>query len=171
MTLMTLAEINHDILIEEPRWTTILPDYESLVALSVAQIFKRIDYFPYAQGIELSITLTNDTHIQELNREYRGKDKPTNVLSFPQIDWVQEQESAKAPLIMLGDVIIALETIEREAQEQDKRIQDHFIHMLIHSILHLCGHDHEQEAEAEEMESIEIQILSDMGIKNPYETL
>lgn len=71
---------------------------------------------------------------------------------------------------MLGDVIVALETIEREAHEQEKRLQDHFIHMLVHSILHLCGYDHEIETDAEAMEKLEIDILNEMGIKNPYQT-
>jgi len=73
--------------------------------------------------------------------------------------------------LMLGDVVVALETIEREAIEQNKTLQDHFIHMVIHSILHLLGYDHENQSEAETMEALEIKILSDMGIKNPYQTL
>lgn len=163
-------EISHDILVEDARWHESLPDHASLIAMSLDHIIRHIDLFSGAQEIEISITLTNDSHIQALNRDYRNKDKPTNVLSFPQIDWAHDKSGAKEPLVMLGDVIIALETIEREAEEQKKRLPDHFIHMLIHSILHLCGYDHENEADAETMETLEITILNEMGIKNPYQT-
>ena len=167
---MTSPEINHDILVEDERWHEALPDHASLVSMSLDHIFRNIDLFSDAEDIELSITLSNDAHIQTLNNDYRNKNKPTNVLSFPQIDWQNEPAAADEPFIMLGDVIIALETIERESAEQDKRLQDHFIHMLIHSVLHLCGYDHENETDAETMENLEIHILNEMGIKNPYQT-
>lgn len=167
---MTSPEINYDILVEDERWHEALPDHASLVAMSLDHILRNISSFETAKEVELSITLTNDEQIQSLNRDYREKDKPTNVLSFPQIDWENDKSAANDPLVMLGDVVIALETIQREANEQDKRLQDHFIHMLIHSVLHLCGYDHEDETDAETMENLEIQILSEMGIKNPYQT-
>lgn len=106
---------------------------------------------------EMSIMLTNDNHIQQLNNDFRNKDKPTNVLSFP-----ADEDS------YLGDIAISLETIEKEALEQEKDFYHHFIHMLVHGILHLKGYDHLTDEEAEEMETIEIKILADMGIKNPY---
>ena len=168
--MTSFPDINHDILIEDERWHDILPDNASLVAMSLDHIMKNIDLFENAREIELSITLSNDESIRNLNRDYRNKDKPTNVLSFPQIDWTKDNIDANNPLIMLGDVIVALETIEREAHEQEKRLQDHFIHMLVHSILHLCGYDHEIETDAEAMEKLEIDILNEIGIKNPYQT-
>jgi probable rRNA maturation factor len=109
------------------------------------------------QDPHLGILLTNDNHIQTLNRDFRAHDKPTNVLSFP--DDMDEY---------WGDIAVAYETIEREADEQEKPFKHHFIHMLIHGILHLQGHDHIDETEAGEMESLEIKILRDMGIENPY---
>ena len=166
-----LPEITHDILLEEDRWTEALPDYESLIAMCTDQVFKHGDYLAKAKEIELSVTLTNDHHIQQLNNDYRGKNSPTNVLSFPQLNNDKDLEHTTEPIIMLGDVVVALETIEREAIEQNKTLQDHFIHMVIHSILHLLGYDHENQSEAETMEALEIKILSDMGIKNPYQTL
>lgn len=163
--------INHDILIEDEAWHSALPDYESLVAMALNKTVVHLtDILPESvQEVEISVTLTNDAAIHKLNRHYRSKDKPTNVLSFPQVDW-NDDAQLEEPFLMLGDVVVALETIVREAGEQEKRLQDHFMHMLVHSILHLGGHDHEDEEEAEEMESIEIRILEDMGIKNPYQT-
>jgi len=103
------------------------------------------------QGEELSILLTNDDHIQQLNRDFRDKDKPTNVLSFPNDEGDY-----------LGDIAISFQTIEKEAIEQNKDIYHHFTHMVIHGILHLKGYDHETDIDAEEMEAIEMKILADM---------
>ena len=166
-----LPEITHDILLEDDRWMEVLPDCESLIAMCTDQVFKHGNYLAEANEMELSVTLTNDHHIQQLNNDYRGKNSPTNVLSFPQLNNDKDLEHTTEPIIMLGDVVVALETIEREAIEQNKTLQDHFIHMVIHSILHLLGYDHENQSDAETMEALEIKILSDMGIKNPYQTL
>lgn len=106
---------------------------------------------------EASVVLGDDAFVQTLNRDYRSKDKPTNVLSFPQ------------DLPMLGDSIFALETITREAEAQSKSFDDHLLHLSIHSTLHLLGYDHIDDDEAEEMEALEIRILADLGVKNPYE--
>ncbi len=105
---------------------------------------------------DLAIVLADDEFIQELNKHYRGKDKPTNVLSFP-----NEDEP-------FGDVVLAFETIEREAAGQGKSFRDHAAHLIVHGILHLMGHDHEDEAQAEKMERKEVSILKRLGIENPY---
>jgi len=160
---------SYDVLIEDNNWNTLLPDHEAVIDRALIAINAYAPDIPKDREMELSITLTNDAHIQDLNHDYRDKDKPTNVLSFPQIDW-SEGISDQEPLIMLGDVVCALETIAREAKEQYKTLDHHFIHMLIHSVLHLFGYDHEDEQEAEEMEALEINILNKMGIKNPYQT-
>lgn len=160
---------SYDVLIEDNNWKTLLPDHKAVIDRTLIAIGANAPDIPKNREMELSITLTNDAHIQDLNHDYRNKDKPTNVLSFPQIDWnqgISEQE----PLIMLGDVVCAVETIAREAKEQYKTCEHHFIHMLTHSVLHLFGYDHEIEQEAEEMEALEINILNKMGIKNPYQT-
>ncbi|MCB1650967.1 MAG: rRNA maturation RNase YbeY [Alphaproteobacteria bacterium] len=120
------------------------------------------------QHIEISLLLTDDAHVQALNRDYRGKDKPTNVLSFPQ--FTPEELQNEKDFVPLGDIIIAYETIEREAKEQGKSLEDHTTHMLIHSLLHLLGHDHIEDKDAQKMEALEISILQKIGIKNPYET-
>lgn len=107
---------------------------------------------------ELSIVLSDDAHVQTLNRDYRSKDKPTNVLSFP-----MPVETG-----LMGDVVLAYETLVREAAEQGKRFEDHFVHLLIHGILHLQGLDHEAEHEAEDMEAREVRALARLSIDNPY---
>lgn len=115
------------------------------------------------KNLEISVVLTSDENISILNREYRGKDGPTNVLSFPLLG----SEPLFNP-VALGDIVLAYETVMREAEEQKKTPADHFSHLLVHGVLHLAGYDHIKDKEAEIMEQLEIRILNDMGIKNPY---
>ena len=111
---------------------------------------------------ELSIVLTDDAEQKALNRDWRGIDKPTNVLSFPQIE-------PFSPVVgILGDITLARETLEREAAELGKSFQDHFAHLVVHGFLHILGYDHIDEADALVMEGLETQILSSMGIADPY---
>ena len=110
------------------------------------------------EGLEVSILLADDAAVQTLNRDYRSKDKPTNVLSFPQDDDV-----------LLGDIAMAFETLVREAAEQEKTFHDHFTHLFIHGVLHLLGYDHEEHDDQEDMEKQEIDILHGLGIENPYD--
>ena len=143
-----------DIAVQCDDWTKHLPDIEAIAAQSVAQVLTVLDE---PQLGELSIALVNDADIQILNREYRHKDKPTNVLSFPQ----------DGPL--LGDIVLALETITREAKEKSISFEHHTAHLIIHGFLHLQGYDHQSEATAAEMEAIEIAALAALNIDNPYE--
>jgi probable rRNA maturation factor len=114
---------------------------------------------PPQGGRELSVVFTDDAGVRRLNARYRGKDKATNVLSFPQ---------KSGPL--LGDVILAAETIRREAALSAKPLEDHMAHLIIHGFLHLLGHDHEEDAEAEKMEQLERLALQRLGIPDPYAT-
>jgi probable rRNA maturation factor len=108
------------------------------------------------------VVLTNDAEQQELNRQWRGIDKPTNVLSFPQIEPFD-------PLTgLLGDVILARETLEREAAELGISFHDHFTHLVVHGFLHILGYDHLDDEEALEMEGLETQILASLDIADPY---
>lgn len=133
--------------LHDVRWKKALAPYCKTVEAVVAAVA--------AKG-EISIVLTNDAFVQSLNKQYRGKDKPTNVLSFT---------NSEHPL---GDVILAYETIEHEALAQGKNFKHHAAHLIVHGILHLTGHDHEDANEAEKMEAKEIRILRKLGISNPY---
>lgn len=111
---------------------------------------------------ELSIVLTDDAEQRQLNHQWRGIDKPTNVLSFPQIE-------PFAPVVgLLGDITLARETLEREAAELGKDFADHFTHLVVHGFLHILGYDHLNEEEALVMEGLETQILQSLGIADPY---
>jgi probable rRNA maturation factor len=115
---------------------------------------------------EISVRVVDEPEMQALNRDYRGQDRPTNVLSFPAGD-VQglPEDTAR----MLGDIVVCATVVEREAAEQGKRLADHWGHMLVHGVLHLLGHDHMTEAEADAMEGLEREILAGLGIADPYE--
>lgn len=117
----------------------------------------------------VAFLLTDDAEIRRLNRQYRGKDKPTNVLSFP----AMPEDRPAGPSIRgvprhLGDIALALETVRREAEEQGKTVRSHVSHLAVHGVLHLIGHDHENDAEAEAMEALERRILAGLGIADPY---
>jgi probable rRNA maturation factor len=112
---------------------------------------------------EVSLLLTGDAQMRGINREWRGQDKPTNVLSFPA---VPPEKLARAPF--LGDIAVAFETTAREAEADGKPLADHFTHLVVHGFLHLLGYDHETDAEAEAMEGLEVRILASLGIDDPY---
>lgn len=140
-----------DISTRSPKWPS-LDDMIEKVALETLAIAKQ------KSPAELSIVLADDVFVQNLNHHYRGKDKPTNVLSFP----------AEDPF-MMGDVVLAYETVKKESTQHRRNFEHHVMHLIIHGILHLMGHDHESDNQAEEMESLEIRILRSFGVKNPYE--
>lgn len=116
---------------------------------------------------ELALTFSNDAMLKRLNGRYRGKHKPTNVLSFGSpADWDTAPDGELQPL---GDVILARETVLREAREQGKTAAAHASHLVVHGVLHLLGYDHQRAADASRMEAIEIDVLSQLGIADPYQ--
>jgi probable rRNA maturation factor len=117
-----------------------------------------------ATPCELSLVFANDAMIQSLNAQWRGKDQPTNVLSFPAFPL---KPGAKLPP-MLGDIVLARETVAREALAEAKPFENHVTHLLLHGFLHLLGYDHESEADALVMETIETRILASLAIPDPY---
>lgn len=162
--------------VNEPAWLQVLPDVETISGEVFSQVLdyvgchEEIDFLQSGKNINVNLCLGNDDEVHALNREFRGKDKPTNVLSFANIDdesfadeWSDGEE------IELGDIIIALETMQAEAGNQNLTLHDHYCHLFAHGLLHLLGYDHIEADEAEHMESFEIAILKQMNINNPYE--
>jgi len=122
------------------------------------------------RAVELSVVLTSDAEVQALNAEWRGKDKPTNVLSFPQAEAkALAGAAAPGPELMLGDIVLARETCEREAKEKTIPLRDHAAHLMVHGTLHLLGYDHLEDRAAEDMEARETRALAKLGIADPYE--
>jgi len=144
---------------------TLLAEVDRIIATALD-----IGRFEVSGSAELSLVLTDDEHIRLLNRQWRGHDKATNVLSFPAGDGGEPavSDDYADPPVLLGDIVIARETLEREAIAEDKSVADHFCHLLVHGFVHLMGYDHEDEAEAEEMEAIETEILAGLGVADPY---
>lgn len=114
-------------------------------------------------GAQLTVRVVDEDEITELNRTYRNKDKPTNVLTFP------FEAPAEIELSLLGDIVICAKVVQDEAAEQGKPLHAHWAHMVIHGCLHLLGYDHLEDQEAESMEGLEISLLADLGYANPYE--
>jgi probable rRNA maturation factor len=141
--------INIDVITKSKKWV----GKEKLVE----KLAKKLILLTKAKAQELSISLVSDLQMKKINFQFRDKNKPTNVLSFPAFDH-----------LFLGDIVIAYETLECEAKEQKKKFRDHLTHLILHSILHLLGHDHQEEKMAEKMEKLEIKILRQLGIDNPY---
>lgn len=117
------------------------------------------------EALEVTIRLVDNAEITGLNKDYRGKDAPTNVLSFP-CEW----DLPETPRL-LGDIVIAVEVVNQEAKAQKKKIEAHWAHITIHGLLHLLGYDHIEDEEAEEMETLECQILATLGFPNPYQEI
>ena len=117
---------------------------------------------PQSDEVEMTVRIVDEAESHTLNLNYRGKDRPTNVLSFP----FECPDEVELPL--LGDLVICRQVVEREAQEQDKPLMAHWAHMVVHGSLHLLGYDHIEDDEAEEMESLETQIMTGLGFADPY---
>ncbi len=116
--------------------------------------------------LEVSVMLSDDVTVARLNQDYRATEGPTNVLSFA--NFTGESGSVSGPPVLLGDVVLAFETVSRECRTEGKELADHLAHLIVHGVLHLLGYDHEVESEAERMEEMEIEILAALGLPNPY---
>ncbi|HEX2725627.1 MAG TPA: rRNA maturation RNase YbeY [Beijerinckiaceae bacterium] len=150
-----------EVIIENGEWAS-LGDADALARRAVDAALAVAANAP-RDPLEISVLLSDDASVRDLNRRWRGLDKPTNVLSFP----------ASAPPLPggarpLGDLVLAWETVAREAKEEGKLVADHLTHLVVHGTLHLLGYDHETEHEAETMEAREIEALARLGIANPY---
>ena len=169
--LGTVKKLNLDINITSKKWNDHNIDLNEFISKFASEALSACNIFKIAESAELSILLTTDQKIRKLNNEYRGKDKPTNVLSFPlqQINPGKFLKShALEKVIYLGDIIFAYATIKKEALREEKDFLDHFAHLIIHGTLHLIGFDHECDLDANQMEEIEIKLLAKFGIASPY---
>lgn len=156
------------IAVEDESWTAALPDAETLVERMALAALEGGECDLGDGPVEVSVVLADNDTVQALNRDWRGKDKPTNVLSFATLDDEDAPQVPGAPLL-LGDIILAFETCRDEAAQMGKPLAEHLSHLVVHGVLHLLGYDHEEdEAEAEEMEALETAILARFGIADPY---
>ena len=152
-----------DIAVPDPRWHDVDPRLEGMVDGAVRAAIAAAG--PAAEAAEISVVLGDDGLVRRLNRDFRGKDRPTNVLSFALTEGEPAPDSGP---VMLGDVVLAFDTVAREAREQSKSERDHALHLVVHGVLHLMGYDHGSEAEARVMERMETRVLADLGIADPY---
>jgi probable rRNA maturation factor len=144
-----------EVIVESPLWDHI-PDAEIVIRRAIAGAATSAG----RDAAEIAILLTDDSAIREMNRQWRGQDKPTNVLSFP--------ASTGGHATHLGDIAIAYETLNREAVAEEKPASNHLAHLVIHGYLHLLGYDHTTDADATRMEKLETQILEKLGIPDPH---
>lgn len=121
-----------------------------------------------AAGAEMSVALGDDALVRQLNRDYRGEDKPTNVLSFAALEDQEAFDEGGDQPVMLGDIVLAFETTVAEAKSEGIPLLHHVIHLVVHGVLHLLGHDHQDDAAAETMEGLETAILARLDIPDPY---
>jgi probable rRNA maturation factor len=150
-----------DFLTEDEAWR-VLPEREALAHAAIRAVFEVLE--GPAPEAELSIVFTSDSAMAELNRVWRGKAEPTNVLSFPAAGgaWPGAPQA-------LGDVVLAAGVVSREARAQGKPLANHTSHLIIHGLLHLVGYDHEDDAKAEAMERLEAEVMARLGLPDPYE--
>lgn len=146
--------VSLDIRVEDDGWVSAIPELEKICERAVGAAFGLTGI-----GGEAAILLTDDTEMHQLNRDWREKDKPTDVLSFP-ADPMEEP--------FLGDIAVGLGVSSRDADARGISLGDHLSHLIIHGYLHLLGHDHMEDTEAREMESIEVRALATLGIADPY---
>jgi probable rRNA maturation factor len=152
MTPRTAAKPKVDIVLLDAAWAKALPGVERLVRKAARAALGR------RTRSSLTVALSDDRRVRALNSQHRGKDKPTNVLSYP-----------SGERLFLGDIVLARQTVWREAREQKKTPADHLVHLVVHGTLHLLGHDHETgDEDAERMEALERRILKKLGIADPY---
>jgi probable rRNA maturation factor len=163
-------DVDITVAVHDRRWHEALPNVVPFSERMIRYVLdsQRDRWFrPEWAGIPLEVAcvLTDDREVQDLNARFRGKDAPTNVLSFE-----ADPEGPHTPGTprVLGDIIISLDTLVREAAEQRKSLHDHTAHMMVHGTLHLLGLDHIRDDEAEAMESLEAELLAALGIANPY---
>ena len=159
-----------EIIFETNSWEDGEPGIESVILSAALAAYaagqESLPVLGKAADVSMTVICTDDSAMHDLNRTHRGKDNPTNVLSFPMLA-IGEDIPAGIP-VLLGDVILGFETMCREAGEQEKPLTAHTAHLVVHGVLHLLGYDHMEDIEAEKMEQLESDILMKLGYANPY---
>ncbi len=157
------CNVTIDVLVRSPKWKA-----EPRAGAIVRKAIRAAASAAVAPRAELAIVLTDDSAIHALNRNWRGQDKPTNVLSFPADPPRGRKPPRRAAPLSLGDIVIAFETTAREARTEGKPLRHHLAHLAVHGFLHLLGHDHERDRSAKRMEALETEILAGLGVPDPY---
>lgn len=160
-----------DVLIEEPDWLATLPNVVDLCRAAASAALASTPWWGSVSSspVEACLLLANDARVRALNEEFRGRDEPTNVLSFPSVGPdVLAAVGADGPPPILGDIAIALETSAMEAALESRSLSDHLRHLVVHGTLHLLGYDHATQGEAADMEELEVRVLASLGIADPY---
>ena len=155
-----------DVVVNCSLWNDALPDAAALAREAAEAALRTAPADAAGSALEVSIVLADDAFVQNLNRDYRGRDEPTNVLSFPA---TSEGTSPPDMPVLLGDIIVAYETTAAEAARDGKALGDHLCHLIVHGMLHLLGFDHQAATDADAMETLEIDVLAALHIANPYE--
>ena len=168
---------NFEISVDYDLWQEKLPQYETLIEKALEQIIINVKegmFFSNFSLLELSIVLCDNLLIHQLNKDFRNQDKPTNVLSFNGLEtgeinlYLTSDRKAPDHPYSLGEIYIAYEIMEAEAIEAEISFEAHFIHLVVHGILHLLGYDHIEDKDAEVMENLESSLLANLGIDDPY---
>jgi probable rRNA maturation factor len=161
------SDSSHSIVVtvEAPDWASVVTDPEGFCSRIAGGTLARV-LGPEARAAELGVVLADDAAVRALNRTWRGRDEATNVLSFPTGD--DPRALGVGLPWLLGDVVLGLETVEREALASGRAATDHLAHLVVHGVLHLLGHDHEDEGEAVAMEHLESELLTSLGLADPY---
>jgi probable rRNA maturation factor len=148
-------------------------DWEGIASRAIAAAFAGAGWaLPPGLSVEVAVRLTDDAEMQALNRDWRGRDRPTNILSFPMLEPGAVAAALAAPGdLLLGDLAVGHEPLARESAEKGVTLVAHFSHLLVHGTLHLLGHDHADDASAERMEGLETAICAGLGIADPYAAL
>ncbi len=174
MNELSAETVSVEVSVECDDWLLACPDAVDLAATAARAALSRHVGPRAGAPLILGLVLTDDAEQRQLNRTYRGIDAPTNVLSFALADWAGDPASPAPPAVapvLLGDVVLAFATVEREAREAHKTLADHLAHLVVHGVLHLLGFDHQEGEAAAAMEAREVEILESLGIPDPYRVI
>lgn len=163
--------LNIDFILQFPEWQNFIDQHKNIMSDIISVCFQKASIsLQNTTHNNISLTFLDDDEIRHINNEWRGKDRATNVLSFPAFDTeeLENKDYLHAPMNEFGDVIIAWSYCKKEAETANIPFSEHIFHMVIHGILHILGYDHIEPQDAETMEALEIEILKQFGYENPY---